>query len=128
MRTWDAIIIGAGPAGLSAALALGRCCRRVLLCDRGTPRNRASHAINGFVARDGIDPAEFRRIALAELERYPEVHFTPEEIVQAHRTSELEFAVRFASARQERARKLLLATGVEDELPPLEGLEHFFGT
>jgi thioredoxin reductase len=128
MNNWDAIIIGAGPAGLSAALVLGRCCRQVLLCDRGTPRNRASHAINGFIARDGIDPAEFRRTALAELERYPGVHFRPEEILQAYRTGELEFAVRFAAGDEVRARKLLLATGVEDELPRLKGLEQFFGS
>ncbi len=128
MKPWDAIIIGAGPAGLSAALILGRCRRDVLICDRGTPRNRASHAIYGFLSRDAVDPAEFRRQCLKELERYPSVRFRSEEAVDARRRGELEFTVRFASGQQERTRKLLLATGVEDELPPLNGLEQFLGT
>ena len=128
MKIWDAIVVGAGPAGLSAALVLGRCCRKVLLCDRGTPRNRASHAVYGFISRDGMDPAELRRISLAQLERYPLVQFRPEEIVHGRRTGEREFTVGFASGAEERARKLLLATGVEDELPGWQGIEQFFGT
>jgi thioredoxin reductase len=128
MKTWDVIIIGAGPAGLSAALILGRCCRQVLLCDRGTPRNRASHAIHGYLANDGIHPAEFRRIALKDLERYPGICFRADEAKSAERVSELEFAVTFVTGVKEHTRKLLLATGLQDELPPIKGVEQFFGT
>src|SRR5690348_16509774 len=103
MKIWDAIVVGAGPAGLSAALVLGRCCRKVLLCDRGTPRNRASHAVYGFISRDGMDPAELRHISLAQLERYPLVQFRPDEVVHGRRTGEREFTVRFASGAEERA-------------------------
>ena len=67
---YDAIIVGAGPAGLSAALILGRSRRRVLVCDTGRPRNAASPAINGFVSRDGIDPQEFLRISREQLPKY----------------------------------------------------------
>ena len=56
--TFDVIVVGGGPAGLSAALMLGRCRRRVLVCDIGEPRNRRSRAINGFLTRDGIPPTE----------------------------------------------------------------------
>ena len=63
----DVLIVGAGPAGLGAALILGRCRRSVLVCDRGGQRNRWSRQQNGFLSRDGIDPAEFRRIARQQL-------------------------------------------------------------
>ncbi|HSB36641.1 MAG TPA: FAD-binding protein, partial [Thermoanaerobaculia bacterium] len=57
-RAYDAIIVGGGPAGLSAALILGRCRRRVLLCDSGRPRNAVSRALHGFLTRDGVRPGE----------------------------------------------------------------------
>src|SRR3979409_2258663 len=78
---WDVVIVGAGPAGLSAALILGRCCRRVLLCDRGTPRSWASHAIYGYLSRDGIDPGQLRGHARNELARYSNVEFRREALV-----------------------------------------------
>src|ERR1700712_1541058 len=67
---FDVIVAGGGPAGLSAALMLGRCRRRVLLCDIGEPRNRFSHALHGYLTRDGIDPAEFNALARADLTKY----------------------------------------------------------
>ena len=70
---WDVVIAGAGPAGLSAALVLGRARRKVLLCDTGTPRSWASKEMHGFLTRDGVPPAEFRRLAHKELTRYPGV-------------------------------------------------------
>lgn len=59
---FDVIIVGAGPAGLSAALILGRCRRKVLVCDAGHPRNAASRALHGYLTRDGIEPAKLLRI------------------------------------------------------------------
>ena len=64
---YDVVNVGAGPAGLSAALMLGRCRRRVLLCDTGRPRNAASRAMHGFLTRDGIPPREFLSIAREQL-------------------------------------------------------------
>src|SRR3954469_10949779 len=66
----DVVIVGGGPAGLSAALMLGRCRRRVLVCDAGHPRNEASHAMHGFLSRDGTHPAEFLKISRDQLARY----------------------------------------------------------
>src|SRR5687768_15856277 len=67
---FDVIVAGGGPAGLSAALMLGRCRRRVLLCDTAEPRNRWSRALHGYLTRDGIAPGEFTAIGRKELEIY----------------------------------------------------------
>src|SRR4051812_8033743 len=69
-EAFDVVVVGGGPAGLSAALMLGRCRRRVLLCDTGEPRNRFSHALHGYLTRDGIAPAEFNALGRDELTRY----------------------------------------------------------
>ena len=66
-EAYDVIIVGGGPAGLSAALILGRCRRSVLICDTGRPRNAASHALNGYLTRDGTPPREFLDIGRREL-------------------------------------------------------------
>jgi thioredoxin reductase len=125
--TWDCIVVGGGPAGLSAALMLGRCRRRVLLCDMGDQRNLRSHAMHGYLTRDGIPPAEFLRLARAELGRYGTVECRELEIVEAAR-EDGGFAVCAADGTRLWSRKLLIATGVTDELPALEGLDALYGT
>lgn len=125
--TWDCIVVGGGPAGLSAALMLGRCRRRVLLCDVGEQRNIRSHALHGYLTRDGVPPAEFLRLGRAELRRYETVECREVEIVQAAREGG-GFAVCTGDGIRLTTRKLLLATGVVDELPDLEGLDQLYGT
>jgi thioredoxin reductase len=125
--SWDCIIVGGGPAGLSAALMLGRCRRRVLLCDVGGQRNLRSHAMHGYLTRDGVSPAEFLRLARAELGRYGTVECRELEIVKAAR-KDGGFAVGAADGSRLNTRKLLLATGVIDELPAIEGLDALYGT
>jgi thioredoxin reductase len=125
--TWDCIIVGGGPAGLSAALMLGRCRRRVLLCDVGDQRNILSHALHGYLTRDGVSPAEFLRLARVELGQYGTVECRELEIVEAVR-EDGGYAVCAADGTRLRTRKLLLATGVVDELPVVDGLKALYGT
>ncbi|HUQ09202.1 MAG TPA: NAD(P)/FAD-dependent oxidoreductase [Steroidobacteraceae bacterium] len=125
-RNWDVVIAGAGPAGLSAALVLGRACRSVLLCDTGTPRSAASKEMHAYLSRDGIAPARFRELSRQEVLRYPSVRFAAVEVRSARRVG-TGFNVQLGTGREVRARKLLVATGVYDLLPPLPGLEPLYG-
>ena len=124
---YDVIIVGAGPAGLSAALVLGRCRRNVLVCDSGQPRNAASHGLHGFVTRDGIEPKDFLRIGREQLKPYETVELRDATVMSVAREKD-QFVVTLADGEKISSRKLLLATGVVDELPRLEGLDKFYGT
>ena len=124
---YDALIVGGGPAGLSAALVLGRCRRRVLVCDGGRPRNAASHGMHCYLAREGTPPAEFLRLARADVARYPSVEVREEEIAEIARTPD-GFAARLASGARVSARRVVLATGIVDELPAIKGVKEFYGT
>ena len=124
--TYDCLVVGGGPAGLSAALMLGRCRRSVLLCDAGRPRNAQSAGLHGYLTRDGIGPSEFLRLANEEVRKYPTVEFHQGEIVDVQRMA-AGFTVTDAGGLQFSARKLLLATGVVDELPGIEGLYELYG-
>ena len=125
-RSFDVIIVGAGPAGLSAALVLGRCTRKVLVCDRDTPRSWASKAMHAFISRDGIAPRLFRRKAIEELKRYKSIRFWRGEVTDAGRHRGGGFDVR-VGRDVVHCRKLLLATGVMDQLPDIPGFVELFG-
>ena len=123
---YDVIIVGAGPAGLSAALMLGRCRRTVLVCDTGRPRNAASHALHGYLTRDGLAPREFLAIARRELAKYDTVEVRDVEVVGAE-CRDGRFRVTMAGGGEAAARKLLLATGVVDNLPTIDGFRELYG-
>jgi thioredoxin reductase len=125
---YDVIVVGAGPAGLSAALMLGRCRRTVLLCDTGQPRNASSKALHGYLTRDGVAPQELLAIGRRELERYETVEFRVVEVCDAcWRKEENRFEVVLATGERVRSRKLLLATGVADKLPEIAGIHELYG-
>jgi thioredoxin reductase len=123
---WDCVIVGGGPAGLSAALMLGRCRRRVLVCDTGQGRNRWSHGVHGLLTREGVAPAELLRLADEDLGRYDTVSRCGREVVEARRDGN-GFTLACADGTRLRSRRLLLATGVVDELPPIPGLVELYG-
>ena len=122
----DVVIVGAGPAGLSAALMLGRCRRSVLIVDHGRNRNAASHALHGFLTRDGTPPAEFLRLAREELVQYSTVELRSGEVVAAE-CGPPSFCITLASGEEVHSRKLLLATGVVDNLPEIPGFRELYG-
>jgi thioredoxin reductase len=124
--TYDCVIVGAGPAGLSAALMLGRCRRQVLICDTGEQRNARSSGLHNYLTRDGTRPADFLQLARDEVAQYSTVEFRQVEVLDATRSPD-GFRLVCDDARQLTARKLLLATGVVDELPEIEGLEALYG-
>jgi thioredoxin reductase len=106
---------------------LGRCRRSVLVCDGGKPRNARSSGLHGYLTRDGINPAEFLRIAKEEAGQYPTVELHAAEVTDARITSG-GFVAFCSDGLQVSARKLLLATGVIDELPDVDGLAELYGT
>jgi thioredoxin reductase len=105
---------------------LGRCRRSVLVCDVGEPRNARSGGLHGYLTRDGIPPADFLSLAREEVAKYPSVEFHRGRIVDARRTSS-GFMVECLGGLRFSSRKLLLATGVVDELPHVEGLAELYG-
>jgi thioredoxin reductase len=106
---------------------LGRCRRSVLVCDTGRPRNAASHALHGYLTRDGIAPAEFLTLARTEIAQYSTVELRHVEVTDASCREDKRFDVLLAGGERVRARKLLLATGVVDNVPEIEGFRELFG-
>jgi thioredoxin reductase len=122
----DCVIVGGGPAGLSAALMLGRCRRNVVLCDSGQPRNASSQAMHGFLSRDGIPPLELLRIGREQLHTYETVQVRQIEVIDVSMADKL-FSVTLADGSTLQSRTVLLATGVTDELPKVDGITAFYG-
>lgn len=124
--TYDVVVVGAGPAGLSAAIWLGRCRRRVLVCDDGQPRNRRSPGVHGFLGNDGIDPYELRLRGATEAAAYG-VELREVTVTGAELLAGGGYELTLAEGAPVRCRKLLLATGLVDRVPDLPGVDELFG-
>ncbi len=122
----DAIVVGGSFAGLSAAMQLARARRHVTLIDAGLPRNRFAEAAHGFLGQDGVAPHAIRALGRAQLTAYPTVRFVDADAVAAEAVDG-GFAVTCADGGTHRAARLILATGVRDELPALPGLAERWG-
>ncbi|WP_328745348.1 NAD(P)/FAD-dependent oxidoreductase [Streptomyces sp. NBC_00285] len=118
----EVIVIGGGAAGLSAALILGRARRRTLVVDAGEPRNAPAAHMQGFLTRDGMPPAEFLALGREEIKGYG-VELVEDRVIGAAEG----FTVTLASGRVLRARRLVVATGLKDELPDVPGVAERFG-
>ncbi|MGV8911971.1 MAG: NAD(P)/FAD-dependent oxidoreductase [Rhodoglobus sp.] len=136
---WDVVIVGGGPAGLSAALNLARARRRTLVLDSNRPRNSATFHSHGFLSRDGISPLELRKMGREELEQYPNVAFeraivegiepvaVADEADAASPTVGAGFTVTHRGGAVT-TRTVLIATGLREVLPKLPTLRTFYGT
>ncbi|MFH8242208.1 NAD(P)/FAD-dependent oxidoreductase [Streptomyces sp. NPDC018321] len=121
---YDVVVVGGGAAGLSAALVLGRSRLRTLVVDAGEPRNTPSAHMQGFLTRDGMAPAEFLELGREEIARYG-VELVRDRAVDVTRGDG--FAVSLAGGRTVRARRLIVTTGLRDELPEVPGVAERFG-
>ncbi|MDO0916930.1 NAD(P)/FAD-dependent oxidoreductase [Streptomyces sp. DT2A-34] len=121
---YEVVVVGGGAAGLSAALVLGRARRRTLVVDAGEPRNAPAAHMQGYLSRDGIPPAEFLAVGREEIARYG-VELVRDRVVHVQRGEG--FAVALAGGRHVHARRLVIATGIEDELPDVPGVAERFG-
>lgn len=125
-EVWDVIIVGAGPAGSAAAMVLARMRRSVLIIDDGEPRNKLSHGMHNYLSRDGTLPAEFLQMAHRELVRYHVAHISSR-ATEAIKITESLFEVTDAQNKRYQCRRLLIATGVTDNIPNVEGMKRFWG-
>lgn len=124
--SYDAIVVGGSFAGLSAAMQLARARRRVLVIDAGQPRNRFAEASHGFFGQDGKPPYDILREAARQLTAYPTVRIVRGEATGAAQVDG-GFTVALNDGREEQAARLVLATGVRDELPPIPGMQERWG-
>lgn len=128
---FDVVIVGAGPAGLNAALVLARCRRSIAVLDSGAPRNAASSGLHNYLGHEGISPRDFLALGRREVADYG-VDVIDAEVDQVERVDEDEqtsdhFLVSTTAGHSYRARKLLIATGVKDLLPEIAGLRECYG-
>jgi thioredoxin reductase len=125
-KSYDVVIVGAGAAGLSGALTLGRARRSVLVVDGGEPRNAPAAGVHGFLTRDGMAPGALLEAGRAEVRGYG-VEVVEGRVARAVADGEGGFLVDLEDAPQVHARRLLLATGLVDELPDVDGLRERWG-
>ena len=122
----DAVVVGGGPAGLSAALVLGRARRRVVVLDTGRPANAPSQAVGGLLGQRGVSPAELRRSGRKQLAEHPDVDVREDAVVDVDAAAD-ELTVRLGEGEAVRARTLVLAHGLRYDPPPLPGIRELWG-
>ena len=122
----DCAVIGGGPAGLNAALVLGRSRRKTILFDDNKPRNAVTSESHGFITRDGIHPQEFKRVAQEELSRYPDVRIEKQRVHRINKENTL-FQVETENGEVYSAKKIILATGFKEVLPNIPRVKEFYG-
>ncbi|MFF9593661.1 NAD(P)/FAD-dependent oxidoreductase [Streptomyces sp. NPDC014646] len=121
-KVHDVVVVGAGAAGLSAALLLGRARRKVVVIDAGEPRNAPAAHMHGFLSRDGLPPATLLELGRAEIDRYG-VQLLRGRVEQIDHG----YYVRMAGGVVLKARRVLIATGLRDELPDIPGVRERWG-
>lgn len=122
----DCAIIGGGPAGLSAALVLGRAKRSVMLFDNNQPRNVVTQESHGFLTRDGVKPKEFRSLAHKDIDKYSTVKIREAQIVEVNKENTV-FKLTTNENETFISRKIIITIGLGERLPNVEGIREFYG-
>ncbi|MBR0603167.1 NAD(P)/FAD-dependent oxidoreductase [Bacillus safensis] len=122
----DCAIIGGGPAGLSAALVVGRGRKQVIVFDDELPRNRVTQESHGFITNDGMTPFEIRKAGEADLQKYPNIQIKRSRINDIQKREEF-FTLLTHEGDTFEAKKIILATGLQDILPEIEGIHDVYG-
>ncbi|PYE50305.1 NAD(P)/FAD-dependent oxidoreductase [Paenibacillus barcinonensis] len=123
---FDVVIVGGGPAGLNAALVLGRARKHVLVIDNQKPRNWVTRETHGFLTRDGVSPQQFREYAAEDIKAYPSVQFTSDTVIKMN-GKDGAFIVKTAEDKAYYARKILFAVGKRDQPLHIDGLSEVYG-
>lgn len=122
----DVLIVGGSHAGLSAAMALGRMSRTTLIVDAGNPRNKVSEHANNIVGMDGIEPSQWRHQARDDLKKYGSVEFITGQVLKIEKQGS-SFITTLSSGDTVLSRKIILAYGVKDKLPAIQGIWDLWG-
>ncbi|UYO36187.1 NAD(P)/FAD-dependent oxidoreductase [Bacillus zhangzhouensis] len=122
----DCAIIGGGPAGLSAALVVGRGRKQVIVFDDELPRNRVTQESHGFITNDGMTPFEIRQAGEADLQKYPNIQIKRSRIVDIQKNEKC-FTLLTHAGEPFEAKKVVLATGLQDIMPKIEGIHDVYG-
>lgn len=125
---YDCAIIGGGPAGLNAALVLGRSRRNTLMFDDDNGRNLVTREAHGFITRDGIQPEELKRLAREEIAKYGSVEMKKERVVRIERITETHYELTTSEGNTFHSIKIILAAGLKEKLPNIPDVEKFYGT
>ncbi|WP_025114199.1 NAD(P)/FAD-dependent oxidoreductase [Lysinibacillus fusiformis] len=127
MNKYDCMIIGGGPAGLSAALTLGRARRKVVLFDNGKNRNRVTQESHGFLTRDGIKPQEFKNIARKDIKSYPSISIMDQTVIEITKDDKSGLFLVYTSENNSYvSEKILLASGIQEEFA-LPQIRQYYG-
>jgi thioredoxin reductase len=127
MERFDCAVIGAGPAGLSASLVLGRSRRKIAVFDNGKNRNRVTQESHGFITRDGIKPGDFKKLGLTEIQNYPSVQFFAKSISAITKQPNGWFTIMTSEKEVYTAEKLVLATGIQEHFPAIPDIKKYYG-
>lgn len=123
---YDVAIVGGGPAGMNAALVLGRGLKTVILFDEENPRNKVTNESHGWIGLDGISPIAFRKKGRKDLDKYTSVNIRNTRILKI-KVKETSFVLTDSDGKITEAKKIILATGIKETLPTIPKIEDYYG-
>jgi thioredoxin reductase len=122
----EVLIVGGGPAGLGAAMALARLSRKAIVCDDDRPRNGPAESMHNFPGHEGVSPREWRRKAKEDVQKYPTIDFVAATVTSAVKLDN-GFLAKLSNGKEIKAKRLVLAYGMRDELPEIPGFKELWG-